>query len=237
MPQNGTTPPQHPYGFEKRNIFYIEKIGERIISDIYSLNNTSLLSIKEHYHSACKSIGINSSFKKLTEELSGMELQYIHIEFAAEYSDGHIKNERYYFIGCLALLLSRSNYHMNFESRSYFFNEILPALDRNQVVICVDSQFYPAGAATWAWLNKSSLDSISKSGRCLYGEEWREGDNLFFNDWIFFLKSNSMMKYIKSEVFKFHEVTSLRRNMDGSVRRVNRWTGDSFRRINRGKLS
>jgi cytolysin-activating lysine-acyltransferase len=57
-------------------------------------------------------------------------------------------------------------------------------------------------------------------------EEWSEGSHLFFNDWI--TKPTvfrTAMAHMTQTVFPNEIASSLRRNPDGSVRRINKWVG------------
>lgn len=64
----------------------------------------------------------------------------------------------------------------------------------------------------------------------LAAHEWRCGNRLFFND---FVTPYGNAREVVGEVLRVFSVdvaTSLRRNQDGTVRRINRWTGASLRR-------
>ncbi|MEL7341974.1 MAG: hypothetical protein AAGM67_15945, partial [Bacteroidota bacterium] len=73
---------------------------------------------------------------------------------------------------------------------------------------------------------------IVATGRSIYDHEWNTGNIVFIND---FISPNvpalKIVRMLKDErVFgETYSLTSFRRHMDASVRRVNRWTNrDNF---------
>ena len=84
---------------------------------------------------------------------------------------------------------------------------------------------------TWAWLSAKVEREIHASGRSLSRSEWACGDRLFFNDWITpYGNIREVAHDMTHNIFPDQIATSLRRNMDGSVRRINRWTGVHIRK-------
>lgn len=84
---------------------------------------------------------------------------------------------------------------------------------------------------TWAWLTDDVQSEVHTSGRALGRDEWTCGDRLFFNDWI--TPNNNIREVLHDmthNIFPNEVATSLRRNLDGSVRRINRWTGVNLRK-------
>ena len=79
---------------------------------------------------------------------------------------------------------------------------------------------------TWAWLSEKQKRDIHETGRALHSEEWVGGVHPFVNDWI---SEPTAFRAIMTEkrdiIFPNHVVSSLRRKPDGSVRRINKWTG------------
>lgn len=72
---------------------------------------------------------------------------------------------------------------------------------------------------------------MHSTGRSLAETEWTSGSNPFVNDWITDPSVfASVMREMREEIFADHVVTSIRRKLDGSIRRVNRWVGRGLQR-------
>ncbi|MYF45483.1 MAG: toxin-activating lysine-acyltransferase [Rhodobacteraceae bacterium] len=128
-------------------------------------------------------------------------------------------------------LLSQSPYHKLHKLGDYFRNEILPAFWANQVRFYLTEEGIPTAMVTWAWLNEGVEKDIHATGRALSHDEWNCGKNLFFNDFVApYENSKFVINDIKCNVFADYTATSLRRNPNGSIRRVNRWIGANLPR-------
>ena len=138
----------------------------------------------------------------------------------------------YYASSGFALeLLAKSEYHKCHKLGDYFRTEVLPAIWANQIRFYVNDSFVPTAMITWAWLSKDIEKNVHASGRALTQDEWQCGDRLFFNDWITpYNNTRDVLRDMTHNVFPDEIATSLRRNSDRSVRRVNRWTGINQRR-------
>jgi len=85
---------------------------------------------------------------------------------------------------------------------------------------------------TWAWLTETVEADVHSTGRALFHEEWKSGDRLFFNDWITpYNNIRDVLHDMTHNIFPDEIATSIRRNPDGSVRRINRWTGKNIRTL------
>jgi len=128
-------------------------------------------------------------------------------------------------------LLARSEYHRKFNTGQYLDIEILPPILRNQVCFYLNNEGTPTGMITWAWLSGDAQTDIHATGRALTEGEWSCGDRLYFNDWITpYGNTHAVKRDIRQNVFPNEVATSLRRNPDGSVRRINRWIGCNLRK-------
>ena len=142
-----------------------------------------------------------------------------------------IKLDYYICVGYALELLSKSPYHLQHDIGEYFRTEVLPAIWNNQIRFYVTDAGIPTAMLTWAWLSEEVEAELHETGRSLSREEWKCGDRLFINDLAApYENSREVIKDIKNNFFADHCVTSLRRNMDGSVRRVNRWIGANVAR-------
>ena len=139
--------------------------------------------------------------------------------------------DRYASTGYALELLARSDYHRQFELGAYFRVEVLPAFDCAQARFYLTPEGVPAAMVTWAWLSAEVARDVITTGRALTREEWTCGDRLFFNDWITpYGNVRDVLHDMTHNIFPDEVATSLRRNSDGSVRRVNRWTGANLRK-------
>ncbi|WP_170566507.1 toxin-activating lysine-acyltransferase [Ruegeria atlantica] len=136
----------------------------------------------------------------------------------------------YASVGFAVALLSRSEYHHRFDLDAYLCVEIFPPLRLSQALFYLTDECQPTAMITWAWLSEDVQADIHATGRALREEEWNCGDHLFFNDWITpYGNTRDVLKDMTQNVFPNEVATSLRRNPDSSVRRVNRWTGINLR--------
>jgi cytolysin-activating lysine-acyltransferase len=134
-------------------------------------------------------------------------------------------------VGYALELLAQSPYHRQHKLGDYFGTEVLPALWAGQCRFYVTQEGAPTAMVTWAWLSKDVEHDILASGRALSHREWTCGDRLFFNDWITpYGNIREVAHDMTHNIFPDQIATSLRRNMDGSVRRINRWTGVNIRK-------
>lgn len=127
-------------------------------------------------------------------------------------------------MGMAIQLLSTSTYHSQFTLSDYLPIEIIPPLKFRQLQCFVGSDGEPLGMVSWAWLSKLTQKNVHQYGRVLQGTEWQSGKYLFFNDWV--VDANIfrlVVSHIKNKVFPNEVASSLRRNADGSIRRINQW--------------
>lgn len=136
----------------------------------------------------------------------------------------------YEMVGCSIELLSRSDYHRQFNMNTYLQIEILPPIRKGQVKFYLDEEGMPMAMITWAWLSDEIEKDVISTGRALNEDEWFSGEKLFCNDWI--TPCNNLRKVvhdISTNMFPDQIGTSVRRNPDGSVRKINRWVGKNIR--------
>lgn len=139
--------------------------------------------------------------------------------------------DHYASVGYALELLSQSEYHRQFPLGDYFRAEILPALWCGQARFYLTPEGVPTALVTWAWLSAEVERDVHATGRSLVRDEWNCGERHFFNDWITpYGNVREVMFDITHTVFPDMVATSLRRHHDGTVRRINRWTGVNIRR-------
>lgn len=138
--------------------------------------------------------------------------------------------DHYASVGFALELLAKSDYHRQYKIGDYFRVEILPALWCGQCRFYLTPEGIPTAMVTWAWLSEQVESTIHSSGRALGQDEWNCGNRLFFNDWITpYGNIKEVAHDMTHNIFPNEVATSLRRNPDGSVRRINRWTGINLR--------
>ncbi len=126
--------------------------------------------------------------------------------------------------------LATSPYHRQFKLSYYLPVEIVPPLKAGQFRCFLNAEGAPVGLTTWAWLNEVAKKEVHTSGRALIASEWSFGPHLFFNDWITDPEVfRAAMTQTTLEVFPNEAARHLRRHPNGSVRRVNKWTGRNLR--------
>ncbi|KZL17210.1 RTX toxin acyltransferase family protein [Pseudovibrio axinellae] len=134
-------------------------------------------------------------------------------------------------IGIAIQQLAASSYHEKFNLSYYLPVEILPPLLAGQLRCYLDVEGNPAGLTTWAWLSDKQKRDIHKTGRALKREEWSGGIHPFVNDWITVPAAfRAVMTEKRDVIFPNHIVSSLRRNRDASIRRVNKWAGRNLQK-------
>jgi cytolysin-activating lysine-acyltransferase len=127
--------------------------------------------------------------------------------------------------------LSNSHYHRQFKLSYYLPVEILPPLIAEQFLCFLGGDGEPRGLVTWAWLHEMAKKEVHNSGSALHLSAWTGGAHLFFNDWITDPKIfRAAMMQMTNHIFPNETASSLRRNPDGSVRRINKWTGRHLRK-------
>jgi cytolysin-activating lysine-acyltransferase len=135
-------------------------------------------------------------------------------------------------VGYALELLAQSEYHRQFPLGDYFRAEILPALWCGQARFYLTQEGIPTAMVTWAWLSEPVERDVLATGRALARDEWQSGEHLFFNDWITpFGNMREVAHDFMHNIFPNSVASSIRRNPDGTVRRVNRWTGVNLRRL------
>jgi len=135
-----------------------------------------------------------------------------------------VRIDPYAAAGYAVELLAFSDYHGNFPVGGYLNVEILPPVLRGQAHFHLAKEGIPLAMVTWAWLNSEVEREVLSTGRALEADEWKCGDRLFFNDWVVpFGHNREVMWHLRRNVFpEISRASGVRRNRDGSVRRVGR---------------
>jgi cytolysin-activating lysine-acyltransferase len=128
-------------------------------------------------------------------------------------------------LGAMTWLMSQSPYHRHWTAHD-IHTEIVPALILQQYRIYQDEAGNPVGFVTWAELTADAVEALTTRRRTLQFDDWRAGDTLLFNDFVApFGHGTWMVNELRQHVFPDRSALSLRRNPDGSIRKINRWWG------------
>ena len=133
-------------------------------------------------------------------------------------------------IGCAVELCSVSDYHSDQDVAIWIDEDFLPPVRHGQAKLYTDMAGKPIGLFTWAWLSDELFQAVVYSDYDLEEDEWNCGKNMYVHDLIAPHGSVRKLVYdMTHNVFPDEIAVSLRRNSDGSVRRVNCWTGVNVR--------
>lgn len=140
-----------------------------------------------------------------------------------------IPRDHFWVLGLMLTALSTSDYHQRFSVHHYMRVELLPAIQR-QHFWCFLTNGQDPGFVTWAWVSPKVEAALHQHGDALAPEDWQSGNRLFFNDWVAPAPLvRTATRFIAHDIFPEALGTSLRRNPDASVRKINRWKGASYR--------
>lgn len=128
-------------------------------------------------------------------------------------------------LGLAAELMCQSPTYRNFPM-ACLAAWIKPAIEHQQVRFLFDASGNPLAYWTWAFLAPDVEERWKHDPKVLFHEsEWNEGEQLWIMDMVCqrgYLRS--IIAYIQSSMFSEHnEAFSLRRNKDGSVKKVSIW--------------
>jgi cytolysin-activating lysine-acyltransferase len=136
----------------------------------------------------------------------------------------------YVSVGCALELLRQSSYHKKFSLGAYFHNQILPPLSKQQIRFYFLDDNILCGMVIWAMISDQVESELHQTGRQLKTEEWDCGNIMFINDFISKgmrpqkIITDMMTNVVPSALY----ASSIRRHVDGSIRKVNRWSKREF---------
>lgn len=103
---------------------------------------------------------------------------------------------------------------------------IEPAIRHQQIQFFFNEYYKVVGYVTWALLAPDVEHRLSHDPNVLFHEsEWNEGESLWIMDFVApFGHAREIIRHVRTELFPDHQqAQSLRRNADGSVRKVSLW--------------
>ncbi len=135
--------------------------------------------------------------------------------------------ERVPFFEALGMITSLM---MNSRYESWLVSDIacniMPALRVGQCKIYFDGTGAPSAFVTWACVDDASHDALRLEGRNPPPEKWTSGRNLWVIDLV--APFGNTFYVIKQDLYRSHfkgydVAHAIRRNPDGSVRRIQVW--------------
>lgn len=135
-------------------------------------------------------------------------------------------NEYYRELGMVASLLARSSVHRHFPI-SHLEQWLKPPILLRQIQFLRNKDAKLMGYITWSLMSEETEKRwVSNREPKLHASEWNEGDRLWIID--FFLVEGdvrTVINHLASRLFEGHlRGRSLRRNADGTARKVMTWT-------------
>lgn len=130
-------------------------------------------------------------------------------------------------LGIMLWLCSHADYHKTWPVWS-IDGDLVPPLIHRQFRIYFDEHRNPVGCATWAWLSEEKKNDMMADGTLQF-KDWRSGKHLMFGDYIApWGHAKNILSDLRINVFPKEIAFSLRRNPDGSVRKLNHWVGKEY---------
>jgi cytolysin-activating lysine-acyltransferase len=150
---------------------------------------------------------------------------FMRTEDEAQEGFGREELDLYLSLGYTLELLTISDYHKTYSVHEYFSRQILPPLALGQVKFYLDEDGSPVGMVSWARISEEVKEDLLESERPLKPSEWGSGEHVFINDFIATRKNSRhiIRDMMTNEVPDAATASSLRRNPDGSVNKINRW--------------
>ena len=139
------------------------------------------------------------------------------------------KLNSYSQIGICFELLAHSDTHKNYSCATYLDTEVCPANWLSQLRIYFNDDQEPVAFVTWAEVCEQTQKELIDDSRALYYQDWNNGDNLYFNDFVApWGGVKEILTDLTSHIFADREAFSLSRHADGTVRKKHRWIGKAF---------
>ena len=132
-------------------------------------------------------------------------------------------------LGVITALALASTYHRIWQVRDIEHN-ILPAIAAGQYKIYLNDERRPAAFVTWAFVDDDSHQNLIQHGHTPPADKWCSGGRLWFIDLLApFGGAHHVIRDLQRNHFPHLAVArSIRRNTDGTIRRVNIWRNPSL---------
>lgn len=101
---------------------------------------------------------------------------------------------------------------------------LVPALDAGQYKVYLNNLGRPSAFVTWAFVDDECHQILSESGINPPPNRWRAGPNLWFMDIVApFGDARTIVRDLQRNHFPDLRAHSIKRNADGSIKRVKVW--------------
>ncbi|MBU6338512.1 MAG: toxin-activating lysine-acyltransferase [Rickettsiales bacterium] len=131
------------------------------------------------------------------------------------------ERKRFLLLGDVTALFLNSDYHKNFRIVN-MWKEVVVPLTNGQYRIYYNKQNLPTVFVSWAFMSDEVSEKYQTGNYSLNHDEWKSGNNLWLMDFIApFGDAKKIFADLYENVFgKEHKAKFIRRNHDGSVRRI-----------------
>lgn len=129
----------------------------------------------------------------------------------------------YKHLGMAIALMEQSPYHSTWPLYDVEI-ELVPPLLKDQFRFYFDEHDNPVAFVTWSAISEAVKDKLVNQQGQMAWEDWDSGDMLLFNDFVApYGHTRLILKDLRSLEWSHDMAFSLRRNMDGSIAKVNYW--------------
>ena len=127
-------------------------------------------------------------------------------------------------LGAILWLMQHAPYHSQWALHDLEV-DILPPMALGQYRLYHTPEGEPFGFVTWAYVSEEVKDILVERKRPMQRNDWTSGELLMFNDFVApFGHGRWMVQDLRKNCFAGDTAAfSLRRTLQGSVRKVNRW--------------
>jgi cytolysin-activating lysine-acyltransferase len=128
-------------------------------------------------------------------------------------------------MGAVAWLMAHAPYHSQWDLFD-FEREIVTPIELKQYRLYHSTNGEPTGFVSWAFISSEVKRSLVNRERPMQLDDWNSGSLLLFYDFIApFGQSTWIVNDLRCNVFPNEEAFSFRRNLDGSIKKIHKWTG------------
>jgi cytolysin-activating lysine-acyltransferase len=146
---------------------------------------------------------------------------------------GARERDVYQALGMVAWLLSHSVYHRELQAWG-LFAVAMPAMCRGQFMLYLDARGSPLGFVAWERVTAEAYARLANGQGLVREEDRLEHGHLYLRDFITpWGHARPFIRSLRNGVFRSDDhAISLRRNPDGSVRKVNLWRRGTHEKSN-----
>ncbi len=141
----------------------------------------------------------------------------------------NIDENHYMQLGIIYELLAYSSTHNSFRAGRYINLQCIPPLLLQQFQIYFSEKGEAIAFVTWGWVTSNTRKEIIEKSRNIEVDEWDKGEFLLFNDFVAPMGGiKTIISDLTTNMFPRYKAFSVRRNRNGTVRKVNHWIGKKY---------